>query len=146
MKQAAYPKAIAEIHGGRDYPMIRGTVTFSQRQDGVLVEAEVWGLPRTQTGFFAFHIHEGGSCSGDGFPNTGGHFNPDGREHPDHAGDLPPLLACNGNAYLAVVTDRFKIPKVIGKTLVIHLAPDDFTTQPSGNSGSKIACGVIRRV
>ena len=146
MKQAAYPKAIAEIHGGRDYPMIRGTVTFSQRQDGVLVEAEVWGLPRTQTGFFAFHIHEAGDCSGDGFPNTGGHFNPGRTEHPNHAGDLPPLLGDSGKAYLKVLTSRFRVEEVIGRTMILHAEADDFHTQPSGNAGEKIACGVIRRI
>lgn len=146
MKRREYPKAIARICGGRDYPTIRGTVQFFQRGDGVLVEAEVWGLPRTQTGFFAFHIHEGGSCSGAGFLNTGGHFNPGGREHPDHAGDLPPLLADSGRGYLKVLTTRFRVEEVIGRTVILHGGPDDFHTQPSGNAGEKIACGVIRRV
>lgn len=68
MKRREYPKAIARICGGRDYPTIRGTVQFFQHGDGVLVEAEVWGLPRTQTGFFAFHIHEGEAAPGLGFP------------------------------------------------------------------------------
>lgn len=63
MKQTGYPKAIARIRGGRDYPMIRGTVKFFQRCDGALVEAEVSGLPRTEIGFFAFHIHEGGETA-----------------------------------------------------------------------------------
>ena len=64
MKQTAYPRAVARIRGGRDYPTIRGNVWFSQRGDGVLVEAELFGLPRTESGFFAFHIHEGGDCRG----------------------------------------------------------------------------------
>lgn len=146
MKQMEYPKAVARICGGVDYPTIRGIVQFFQRCDGVLVEAEVWGLPRTQTGFFAFHIHEGGNCSGEGFPGTGGHFNPGDRGHPCHAGDLPPLLADSGRAYLKVLTNRFRVEEVIGRTVILHSAPDDFHTQPSGNAGEKIACGVIRRM
>lgn len=145
MKQTAYPKAIARIYGGRDYPMIRGTVTFLQRQDGVLVEAEVSGLPRTETGFFAFHIHETGNCSGDGFPNTGAHFNPGRTEHPNHAGDLPPLLGDFGRAYMKVLTGRFRVGEIVGRTVVLHREPDDLHTQPSGNAGMKIACGVIRQ-
>ena len=146
MKQTEYPKAIARIHGGREYPMIRGSVTFLQRSNGVLVEAEVSGLPRTKTGFFGFHIHEGGDCTGDGFPKTGGHFNPGGAEHTKHAGDLPPLLGDYGRAYLKVLTGRFRVGEIIGRSVILHSDPDDFHTQPSGNAGMKIACGVIRRV
>lgn len=145
MKQAVYPKAVAQIHGGRNYPMIHGTATFQQRHDGVLVEMEVWGLPRTETGFFAFHIHETGNCSEDGFPNTGGHFNPGGTGHPNHAGDLPPLLGDFGRAYMKVLTGRFRVGEIIGRSVILHRGPDDFHTQPSGNAGTKIACGVIRR-
>ena len=65
--------------------------------------------------------------------------------HPKHAGDLPPLMGCQGNAYLAVKTDRFIVHDIIGKTVVIHSDPDDFHTQPAGNAGKKIACGVIRK-
>ncbi|MDO5546120.1 MAG: superoxide dismutase family protein [Eubacteriales bacterium] len=145
MKQTGYPRAVAVLRGGRDYPNIRGTVKFFQRCDGVLVEAEVRGLPRTQTGFFAFHIHEGGNCRGEGFPNSGGHFNPGSREHPNHAGDLPPLLGDFGKAYMKVLTGRFRVEEIIGKTVILHRNPDDFHTQPSGNAGEKIACGVIQR-
>ena len=145
-KLSLCPDAVARIGGGEQAPCLKGSVKFYQLPGGVLVEAELTGLPsQPPSGFFAFHIHEKGDCSGEGFRNTGGHYDPESRPHPFHAGDLPPLLACNGKAYLAVVTNRFKIPEVIGKTLIIHLAPDDFTTQPSGNAGSKIACGVIRR-
>ena len=139
------PLAVARIAGGERYPRIKGTMKLYPHRDGVYVTVQVQGLPETATNFFALHIHEGDNCGGSGFANTKGHYNPGGLPHPQHAGDLPPLLACNGKAYLAVVTNRFKIPEVIGKTLIIHLAPDDFTTQPSGNAGSKIACGVIRR-
>ena len=137
--------AIACMHGGDAYPNLRGTVRFIPRNNRTMVVAEISGLPTTDTGFFAFHIHEGGNCSGLGFPNTGSHYNPDDRDHPLHAGDLPPLLSSGGSAYLAVITDRFRIKDIIGRTVVIHSGSDDFRTQPSGNAGNKIACGVIRR-
>ena len=139
------PLACAGICGGEKYPEIKGTVKFYRHCDGVLVVVQVCGLPETDTNFFALHIHEGGDCCGVDFSNTRGHYNPRGVPHPRHAGDLPPLLACRGKAYLAVITDRFKIQEVIGKTVIIHNDPDDFATQPSGNAGAKIACGVIKR-
>ena len=105
--------------------------------------ADINGLPDSETGFFAFHIHEGDNCCGIGFPNTGGHFNPDGAAHPRHAGDLPPLLSNNGKAYSQVLTGRFRVNDIIGRTVVIHSDPDDFRAQPPGNAGQKIACGAI---
>ena len=145
MVRNEHATAIACVHGGESYPGLRGTVRFTPRQNGTLVVAEISGLPSSDTGFFAFHIHESGNCSGAGFPNTGSHYNPGDRNHPLHAGDLPPLLSSGGSAYLAVMTDRFRIKDVIGRTVVIHSGPDDFRTQPAGNAGNKIACGVIRR-
>ena len=138
------PAAVACVKGSGDAACLKGTVRFYQRHNGVLVEASVSGLPENKPGgIFALHIHEGDSCKGQGFPDTGGHYNPTGMPHPRHAGDLPPLLACNGCAYLAVLTNRFCLKDVIGRTVVIHGNADDFTTQPAGNAGSKIACGVI---
>ena len=112
---------------------------------GVLVTAHVSGLPRdNEGGFFALHIHEGTSCAGDGFPGSLSHYNPSGSPHPSHAGDLPPLLSNGGEAYLSVLTNRFRLADVVGRTVVIHSGPDDFRSQPAGNPGTKIACGVIR--
>lgn len=139
------PAARAVIAGGADAPMLRGTVTFYRQPDGVLVVAEVSGLPR-QSGFFGFHIHEGKSCTGTGFADTGSHYNPVNLDHPNHAGDLPPLLGYGGRAYLAVMTDRFAISDILGRTVVVHSDADDFTTQPAGNAGTKIGCGVIKKV
>ena len=139
------PVARALVSGGGDAPMLRGTVCFYQRPGGVLVVARVSGLPR-QTGFFGFHIHEGSVCMGLNFSDTGSHYNPMGHGHPNHAGDLPPLLGYGGRAYLAVITDRFGIGDVLGRTVVIHSDADDFTTQPAGNAGRKIGCGVIKKV
>lgn len=138
------PDAVACIRGDRTLPKVSGTVKFYQRGNGTLVVAQICGLPRSETGFFGFHIHEGGDCCGEGFPNTRVHFDPCAAEHPRHAGDLPSLLACNGEAYLAVLTGRFRVKDVIGRTVVIHSRPDDFRSQPSGDAGEKIACGVIR--
>ena len=146
MKQKSIlPDAVAIIKGSKSYPNIRGQVRFYQRSSYVLVHAAIQGLPTTNTGFFGFHIHEGSSCTGSDFADTRGHYNPAEAPHPSHAGDLPPLMYCNGNAYMSVATDRFNIADIFGRTVVIHSMPDDFHTQPAGNAGTKIACGVIRR-
>ena len=95
---SANPQAIACVRGGMGAPKLRGTVRFSAVPGGTLVTAEVSGLPENDSGFFAFHIHEGSDCGGTDFSDTGGHYNPDAREHPRHAGDLPPLLSMGGRA------------------------------------------------
>ena len=140
------PDGVAEICGGVDVPGLAGCVRFYQENGCVLIEARVSGLPgESETGFFGFHIHQGVSCSGADFSGTGSHYNPMDQIHPKHAGDLPPLLSCYGNAYLAVKTDRFSVDEIIGRTVVIHSDPDDFHSHPAGNAGKKIACGVIRK-
>lgn len=137
------PDAVANIHGGEEFPNVCGQVTFYQRRDCVLVEVTVKHLPVTETGFFGFHIHDGDACEGDNFSETGSHYNPTNTRHPTHAGDLPPLMLCNGGTYLVVATDRFCVKDIIGRTVVIHQMPDDFQSQPAGNAGMKIACGKI---
>lgn len=146
------PAAVANIRGSREYSTINGTVHFYQMPHGVIVIASVAGLPagsgRCDDRIFAMHIHSGGSCMGnqnDPFPLTGSHFNPGNCPHPYHAGDLPPLFSNKGMAWCAFLTNRFQVREVLGKTVVIHASPDDFTSQPAGNSGEKIACGVIGR-
>ncbi|MGM9636420.1 MAG: superoxide dismutase family protein [Eubacteriales bacterium] len=137
--------ATAIIAGSSAYPDLYGTVRFRQMRMGVLVTAEIHNLP-TDDGFFGFHIHEGDQCTDDSenpFESAGGHYNPQNREHPYHAGDLPPLLNADGYAYLSVLTDRFTVQEIVGRTVVVHLDRDDFTTQPSGGSGVRIGCGVI---
>lgn len=141
------PDAVARIVGGEEAPQLSGCVRFYQENGCVLIEAKVSGLPKvSETGFFGFHIHQGKECSGVGFSGTEGHYNPAGQGHPKHAGDLPPLLECGGNAYLSVKTDRLSVNEIIGRTVVIHSEPDDFHSLPAGNAGKKIACGVIRRL
>lgn len=138
------PDAVARIVGGEGAPQLSGCVRFYQENGCVLIEADVFGLPKSsEKGFFGFHIHQGGECCGEGFSGTEGHYNPLGREHPKHAGDLPPLLECKGNAYLSVKTDRFSVNEIIGRTVVIHSDTDDFHTQPAGDAGKKIACGSV---
>lgn len=147
-------QAYADIRGSQAYPQIRGRILFYQTAQGVLLMADVMGLP-TAIGncagrIFGFHIHEGSSCKeiegSDPFPSTMAHYNPGECMHPYHAGDLPPLFGNQGHAFLACLTDRFRVRDVIGRTVVIHDHPDDFRTQPSGDSGTKIACGQIRHV
>ena len=138
------PDAVAKVCGGEEVPQLTGCVQFYQEKDCVLVVAKIFGLPReSETGFFGFHIHQGESCSGPDFSGTGSHYDLSNQPHPKHDGDLPPLLSCHGNAYLSVRTDRFSVKDILGRTVVIHSDPDDFRSQPAGNAGKKIACGVI---
>ncbi len=140
------PDAVARISGGLDVPQLSGYIQFYQEKGCVLVVAKIVGLPKgSESGFFGLHIHQGNICSGTDFSATEGHYNPTQQMHPKHAGDLPPLLECDGDASLAVRTDRFSVSEILGRTVVIHSDPDDFRTQPAGNAGKKIACGVIRK-
>lgn len=144
------PDAAAWIVGNTSNPRLSGLVKFYRTvYGGVLVEAEIFGLPSIQaedsSDFYAMHIHEFGDCS-DEFENTGGHYNPDALPHPDHAGDLLPLLGCQGYAWMSFYDKRFTIDEIIGKSVIIHSRRDDFTTQPSGDAGVKIGCGEIKRV
>lgn len=147
------PDAAAVVQGQSENRDINGTVEFYQAMGGVLVVADIRGLPvstkRCGNDIFAFHIHGGTDCIGnseDPFANAGTHYNPGGCPHPYHGGDMPPLFAAAGRAMLAFFTDRFTVGEIIGKTVIVHDSPDDFTTQPSGNAGNKIACGLITRV
>ena len=143
--------AVAVIKGSDKYPAIKGKVWFDSVCGGIMVTAEISGLPvykgDCEIPIFAFHIHSGATCTGnesDPFADVNGHYNPNDCPHPFHAGDLPPLFSANGVAKSRFLTDRFTIPQIIGKTIIIHGMLDDFTTQPSGNAGEKIACGEIR--
>ncbi|WP_029043883.1 superoxide dismutase family protein [Cupriavidus sp. WS] len=132
----------------------QGTVTFTQRGDRVLVKADVSGLPpNTEHGF---HVHEKGDCSSPDAMSAGGHFNPTGKPHgsmsmPDHhAGDINNLRAdASGRAQasfqLTGVTVAPGPTSVVGRAVVVHKDPDDYRTQPTGNSGGRVACGVIAK-
>ncbi len=140
------PVATAQMRGNRENAGLKGVVRFYQFPGGILVEADIVGLPNNDSGFYGFHIHSGANCGGKDFSQTQGHLGEDNAPHPRHAGDLPPLLSRNGRGYLAVMTDRFSISDILGRTVVIHSQSDDFKTQPAGNAGEKIACGAIVRV
>ena len=119
------PDAVAEILGGVEASQLTGCIRVYQEDGCVLIVARISGLPReSETGFFGFHIYQGVACSGTGFSSTDGHYDPTGQAHPEHAGDLPPLLWCQGNAYLSVRTDRFPVKDIIGRTVVIHSEPE----------------------
>ena len=147
------PQAEAMVTGNAQFPKLNGVVRFYQTMKGVLVLADMKGLPngteRCENPILGFHIHGGESCTGtetDPFANSLTHYNIGDCSHPYHAGDLPPLFSNHGYAFMMVLSDRFTVEEIIGKTIVIHSGPDDFTTQPAGNAGKKIACGVIQRV
>ena len=136
----------------------RGSVTFTvmEGMEGVHIEARLAGLSPGQHGF---HIHEFGDCSAPDGSSAGEHFAPDGTPHgsPDdppaerHAGDLGNIEAgANGEAVFmrhdGLVSLLHGPPSILGKAIVVHEGPDDFETQPSGDAGSPIACGVIEAV
>ena len=147
-------RAIAQLEPTRGNTT-SGTVRFAHAGDGVRVHGEIRGLrPGAEHGF---HIHEKGDCSsGDGM-STGGHFNPHikahgahgGDEH--HAGDLPSLKADKyGVAAFSYFARGISLDgpttSILGKGLIVHRDPDDFTTQPTGNAGPRLACAVITAV
>ena len=144
------PEAMAWVTGSTLAPQLSGLVKFYETPyGGVLVEAEFFGLPNVtihgSSQFYAMHIHENGDCS-DHFMNAGDHYNPTQMLHPQHSGDALPLLANQGYAWLAFYDKRFTIPEIIGRSVIIHQNPDDFVSQPAGNSGARIGCGIIRLV
>ncbi len=134
-----YPAAEAEVSSVMGYN-ISGRVCFWPFKGGSLVLYSIDGLPSDD--FFGFHIHTFPVSSGD--PATaGGHYDSAGRQHPMHQGDMPPLLSCGGFAYGMFFTDRFTPGDVIGRSVMIHGHPDDFSSDTSGHSGPRIGFGNI---
>jgi Cu-Zn family superoxide dismutase len=133
---------------------VRGTVNFVETGSKVRVTANITGL--RPNGEFGFHIHEAGDCSsGDGM-SAKGHFNPYGKPHghpgsPErHAGDMPSLRSdASGNASVTADVDIITVApgpaSVVGRGLIVHVQPDDYKTQPTGNAGARSACAVIQR-
>lgn len=128
-----------------------GIVTFTQKDGKILVSANIRGLTPGQHGF---HIHEKGDCSAPDGMSAGGHFNPRKKSHGGpsgaerHGGDLGNLTADSyGNAKPEIEVDGISMgsgpDSIMGKAVIVHANPDDFTTQPTGNSGGRVACGVI---
>ncbi|MFJ4292308.1 superoxide dismutase family protein [Cupriavidus sp. NPDC089707] len=129
-----------------------GTVTFQQQPGGVLMSASITGLPPNTV--HGFHVHEKGDCSAPDAMSAGGHFNPGGKPHgqmtmPDHhAGDMNNITAdANGNVRVGMLLPSLSVGtganSVIGRSVVVHKDPDDYKTQPTGNAGGRIACGVV---
>ncbi len=147
------PSASAQLQPTRGNST-SGEVRFVQHSDKVRVSGEVRGLkPGAEHGF---HVHEKGDCSsGDGM-STGGHYNPSGRKHgahglgEHHAGDLPSLKAdTQGVARFSFESTSISVGSgqadIVGRGLIVHRDPDDYTTQPTGNAGPRLACAVITR-
>lgn len=127
-----------------------GTVTFTKEEDGIRVVAHFEGVP---PGDHGFHIHEFGDCSAPDASSAGGHFNPTGMQHagPDsamrHVGDLGNISAnSSGVAHKEFVDPMLTFEganSILGKAVILHADPDDYTTQPTGAAGARISCGVI---
>lgn len=130
------PAAAAQICGCEKYPSICGTLMLYSSQAGIFAVVSVDGIP-DEFGcgnILAMHIHD---------PETGAHYNPANTAHPYHAGDMPPIFVEHNSGWSAFLTERFDVREVMGKEIVLHRRRDDFTTQPSGDAGEKIACGKI---
>jgi Cu-Zn family superoxide dismutase len=127
-----------------------GTVTFTQKSDGILVTADVQGL---SPGKLGFHIHEFGDCSRLDGKSAGGHFNPTSKNHggPEseerHVGDLGNLVAGNdGTAHYEWTDTLISFSgqnSILGRAIIVHAGEDDLVSQPTGNAGARLACGVI---
>lgn len=154
MKEGSSKVAEAIVHvrpvkGGKP----QGTVKFIRVPGGVRVVADITGLTPGKHGI---HVHEHGDCGGDDASHAGAHFNPTNTKHggPDsderHVGDLGNVTAdASGVAHYDYIDHVISLEgknSIVGRSLVIHAGEDDFTTQPTGNSGGRIGCGVIEAV
>ncbi len=130
---------------------VRGLVMFHEMDGHLMAHAKISGLkPNAEHGF---HLHEKGDCASADGTSAGGHFNPDGKPHgpqtaAHHAGDMPALKAdANGMVDQKFMLDGPTLAagpaSIIGRSVIVHANPDDYTTQPTGNSGPRVACGVI---
>lgn len=145
------PKASAAIEG-RSGSSLSGTATFSQKGGVVHLVVDVTGAPE---GTHAVHLHEKGDCSAPDATSAGGHFNPGHMKHgaPDasehHAGDFGNMsVGADGHGHLELDTTMLTVAagenSVVGRGIVIHAKADDMTTQPTGNAGGRIGCGVVK--
>src|SRR6058998_1710618 len=151
-KSAASSKGISVLHPTAGNK-VSGTVTFTPVADGVQVHAEIAGLT---PGNHGFHVHEFGDCSAADASSAGAHFNPTNKPHagPDaaerHVGDMGNVEAdASGKATLEYLDHQISLTNdqqsAIGRSVVVHAKADDLKSQPAGDSGARIACGVIGR-
>ncbi|MCX7149775.1 MAG: superoxide dismutase family protein [Rhodocyclales bacterium] len=147
------PKAEATLES-RSGSTVSGTVSFQTVGQKIRVEARIAGLTPGEHGF---HVHEAGDCSAPDASSAKGHFNPGAKSHGHHggserhAGDMPNLMTDSaGKATLSAELDMLSLTEssggILKRSVVIHADPDDFKSQPAGNSGKRVACGVIHAV
>ncbi len=130
-------------------PDFTGSVTFTQDGDAVAVVADLGGVDRP--GKHGFHLHEHGTCDAhDAFASAGGHWNRDGSPHacppttPRHAGDMGNVeIGADGAAHFETLLQAMTVDDLSGRALILHAGEDDCSTQPTGNAGDRLACGVI---
>jgi Cu-Zn family superoxide dismutase len=142
-------KAVCVLHptGGND---VKGLVTFTKMENGIAIEGKINGL---SPGKHGFHVHEYGDCSAPDATSAGGHFNPEDKKHgaptdkARHVGDLGNIQANEEGKAKIMMTDTVIAfhgdHSIIGKAIVVHAKADDLSSQPTGNAGARVACGVI---
>jgi Cu-Zn family superoxide dismutase len=128
---------------------VKGELTVTNEGDAIHIRGDITGLAPGEHGF---HVHEFGKCELPDFMSAGEHFNPTKARHGEHLGDLPNAKADeDGHASIDAIVkgpnlvDKDGAPSaILGKAVIVHAMPDDYKTQPSGGSGARVACGVIR--
>jgi Cu-Zn family superoxide dismutase len=154
-KPAATAKSVKiKLQGAPADSDFAGTLTITPEGNGVRIVADVAGVDKD--GKHGLHVHENGMCehhpAGDAakpFSTAGGHFNPGGAAHacpptdPRHAGDLGNIEVSGGKGHLELFVANLTLDQLMGKAIILHGGEDDCTTQPTGNSGDRIACGVV---